>query len=248
MPKIIAISVHKGGVGKTTTAMAVSAALARSGKHTLLVDLDAQGHCAKGLGFELEPGAPTIRDLFADPPTPAANIIKQTRVGNLDILPSDIRFATTSSALYMRPKRERLLARALESVQENYDYIVLDCPPALGPITEAGIAAADLILVPCKFEARTSDGLADLFELIRIVKGEQFENWRILITNVDNRKSVTNDAVTAALEPWKHKLLQTQIPLSEPLNQAQIAGTDIFSFDPKSKGAVAYETLISELL
>ena len=121
-------------------------------------------------------------------------------------------------------------------------------PPSLGVLTEAGISAADLIIIPCQMEARAADGLVDLLEVIGIIKGEDFTNWRILLTKVDSRKSTTNQAVMAALEPWADKIFRTAIPQSEPLNQAQIERTDIFSFDPRSKGALAYEAFTRELL
>jgi chromosome partitioning protein len=148
----------------------------------------------------------------------------------------------------MRPKREELLKRGLAQVQDEYDFILIDLPPSLGVLTEGGVAAADLVIIPCQMEARATDGLVDLLDVIGIIKGEEFQNWRILLTRVDSRKSTTNQAVMAALEPWADKIFQTSIPQSEPLNQAQIERTDIFSFDPRSKGALAYEALTQEIL
>jgi chromosome partitioning protein len=130
----------------------------------------------------------------------------------------------------------------------QYAYIVLDCPPALGALTEAALTAADLIVIPCQLEARAADGLVDLLEVMGILKGEAFAHWRILLTKVDRRKTTTNQAVLAALAPWQHKLLTTTIPQSEPLNQAQIERTDIFSFEPKSQGALAYAALAEEIM
>lgn len=247
-PKTISIATHKGGTGKTVTAMALAAALARAGKTCLLVDLDPQGHCTLGLGVELHDGEPTLREVFADPPLPIAKVIHETRVPGLHILPSNIRLARIAQSLYMRPKREELLRRALEPVKGRYDYIVVDCPPSLGVLTEAGIAAADLIIIPCQMEARAADGLVDLLEVIGLIKGEAFDDWRILLTKVDSRKSATNQAVMAALEQWAPSIFKTSIPQSEPLNQAQIERTDIFSFEPKSKGALAYEAFVTEIL
>src|ERR1700675_1846181 len=224
--------------------MALAAALARDGKTCLLVDLDPQGHCTLGLGVELHDGEPTLREVFADPPLTIAKVIHETRVPGLHILPSNIRLARIAQSLYMRPKREELLQRALEPVKGRYDYVVIDCPPALGVLTDAGIAAADLIIIPCQMEARAADGLVDLLEVIGLIKGEAFGDWRILLTKVDSRKSATNQAVMAALEQWAARIFKTSIPQSEPLNQAQIERTDIFSFEPKSKGALAYEAFV----
>ena len=248
MAKIISIATHKGGTGKTVTAMALSAALARSGKRSVLVDLDPQGHCTLGLGVEVADAEPTLRDLFAEPPMSIARIIRQTSIPELAIVPSNIRLARIAQALYMRPKREDLLRRALEPVRDHYEFIIIDCPPTLGVLTEIGIAAADFIVVPCQMEARASDGLVDLLEVISLIKGEGFEHWRILLTRMDSRKSTTNQAVMASLMPWQGKIFEASIPQSEPLNQAQIERTDIYSFDAKCRGAVAYEAFMHEIL
>lgn len=244
----ISIATHKGGTGKTVTAMALAAALARSGHKSLIVDLDAQGHSTLGLGVELADRDHTLRDIFTDPPVPAGRIIRQTDCPGLDILPSNIRLERVAQFLYMRPKREEVLRRALLPVAGSYEFIVIDCPPSLGAITETGIAAADLIIVPCQMEARAADGLVDLLEIISILKGDDWSRWRILLTKFDTRKTTTNQAILGALDRWKDQTFHTVIPQSEPLNQAQIARTDIFSFDARCKGAIAYQSLTEEVL
>lgn len=244
----IAIATHKGGTGKTVTAMALSSALALAHKRVLLVDLDPQGHSTLGLGVEVADNDTTIREMFQEPPLPASKVVKETHLKGLSIIPSNIRLERLAHAMYMRPKREEILKKALSPLASQFDYVIIDCPPSLGVLTETGIGAAQLIIVPCLMEARAADGLVDLLEVVNIIKGDQFENWRILFTRVDSRKSTTNEAVLAALAPWKHKAYSTIIPQSEPLNQAQIQRTDIFTFDPKSKGALAYEELSKEVL
>lgn len=245
---IISIAGHKGGIGKTVTAMALGASFARMGKTCLLADLDPQGHCTLGLGVEINEGEPTLREFFSEPPVPLSRLIRPTHVPGLSLVPSNIRLARVVQSLYMRPKREELLKKGLAPIKGQYDIILVDCPPSLGVLTETGIAAADLVIIPCQMEARAADGLVDLLEVVSIIKGEEFDHWRILLTRVDSRKSTTNHAVMAALAPWEAKMFQTAIPQSEPLNQAQIERTDIFSFDAKSKGALAYEALATEVL
>jgi chromosome partitioning protein len=243
----IAIATHKGGTGKTVTAMAVGAAFARAGRRCLLVDLDPQGHSTLGLGMEIEDTTPTLRDFFHEPPLPLSRVIRETHITDLHLVPSNIRLARVAQALYMRPKREELLQRGLQPLRDQYAFFVMDCPPSLGALTEAAIAAADLIVIPCQMEARAADGLVDLLEVISLIKGEAFDDWRILLTRVDSRKTTTNQAVMASLSPWKSKIFKTTIPQSEALNQAQIARTDIYSFEPKSRGALAYEACAKEI-
>jgi chromosome partitioning protein len=244
----IAIATHKGGTGKTVTSMALAAALARSGNATLLVDLDPQGHSTLGLGVDVGPKQATLRELLAEPPRPIADVVVRTTVPHLSIVPSNIRVERPAQALYMRPRREGVLRRALAQLQPAPTFVVIDCPPSLGPLTENGIAAANWILVPCQMEARAVDGLVDLLELVAILKGEAFADWRIVYTKIDTRKTVTNAAVQAALEPYKAQTLETTIPQSEPLNQAQIERADIYSYAPDSKGAIAYRTLAHEVI
>jgi chromosome partitioning protein len=246
--KTIAIATHKGGTGKTVTAMALGAGLARLGKVCLLMDLDPQGHSTLGMGFEVKPEEPTIRDFFQEPGGRFDGIILETDVPNLHLVPSDIRLARVAASLYGRLRREDILLRGIKKIEQDYDFIVLDCPPALNPLTEAGIAAADLVIVPCQMEARAADALVDLLEIIEDLKGKDFGNWWILLTRVDARKSVTVDAVMRSLDPWKDRILQTRIPQAETLNQAQIARKDIFEFDPKGKAAQAYDALTKEIL
>lgn len=249
MAKTIAIATHKGGTGKTVTAMSLGASIARAGKKTLLVDLDPQGHCSLGLGVEIENSDLTLKDFFSEPLAfPLRRIIRTTHLDNLFIAPSTIRLAPVGQSLYMRTKREEVLRRGIAPIQKDYDFILIDCPPTLGVLAESGIEAANLIIIPCQMEARAADGLVDLLDLISALKGEDFEEYRILITKIDTRKTVTNEVIMTQLAQWKDKFFETMIPLSEPLNQAQMERTDIFSFDPKGKGALAYEALAKELL
>ena len=249
MTTTIAVATHKGGVGKTVTSMALGAAFARAYHKTLLVDLDPQGHCALGLGVELEESDCTIREFFQEPSTfPFRRVVHPTHVERLFIAPSTIRLAPISQALYMKTKREEILKKGLAPIRNQYEYIVVDCPPTLGVLSEAGISAADQIIIPCKMEARAADGLVDLLDVIFALKGDDFDNYRILITHYDSRKSVSNEAVMAQLSHWKERFFRTYIPLNEALNQSQMERTDIFTFDAKGKGALAYEALAKEIL
>lgn len=245
---IIAIATHKGGTSKTVTSVSLSAGLARAGKRTLLIDCDPQAHSSKALNVEATDNEPTLQDLIADLRLPVTKVIKQTQLENLSVIPSTIRLERQAQALYTRPKREELLKQALSPISRQYQYIVIDCPPSLGVLTEAAITAAHLVIIPCLMEARAADALVDLLDLITALRGKRFEGWRILRTKFDSRKTVTNEAVMATLKQWKSKMFKTSIPQSEPLNQTQIMRTDIFSFAPSSKGALAYQALTKEIL
>ena len=249
MAKIISIATHKGGTGKTVTSISLASSLSRLGKKTLIIDLDPQGHSSLGLGIDIDNEDITLKNFFTEPHAfPFKRTIHNTYLENLFISPSTIRLAPISQALYARTKREEILRRGLSSVQDDFDFVVIDCPPTLGVLTETGIEASDLILIPCQMEARALDAFIDLLDLIYALKSENFENFRILVTKYDGRKSVTNEAVMSQFEEWQDKFLKTKIPLNESLNQAQIAGEDIFTFEPKSKGAIAYEELAKELI
>jgi chromosome partitioning protein len=247
MAHTLAICTHKGGTGKTVTALALAAGLAGSGRRCLLVDLDPQAHSTLGIGLDVV--EPTLKDFFERHPALRLRDLIRSAPANerLDVVPSDLRLAWTAEGLSGRPKKEELLKRSLREVEDDYAWIVIDTPPTLGVMTQNGVVAADSLLIPSPAEARAADAIADLLELVQVLKGDAFDAYRILFTRVDSRKKRTNAAVLAALGPWKEKLLATSIPESEPLNQAQMARQDIFRFAPDSKGAAAYRELIQEL-
>ena len=247
MSQTLAICTHKGGTGKTVTALALAAGLADSGRRCLLIDLDPQAHSTIGVGLDaLEP---TLKDFFERHPAVAIRDVVRgvPLIPNLDVAPSDLRLAWTAEGLSGRPKKEELLKRSLRDIQDDYDWIIIDTPPSLGVLTQNAVAAADMVLIPASPEARAANAIADLLELVQVLKGDGFDAFRIVLTRVDARKTRTNQAVQSALARWQDKILTTTIPQSEPLNQAQMARQDIFRFAPDSSGADAYRELIQEL-
>jgi chromosome partitioning protein len=247
MYRTIAVCTHKGGTGKTVTALSLAAGFAQAGRRCLLIDLDPQAHSTIGIGLEIV--EPTLKDFFErHPALPLSEVIQHAPENlNLDVAPSDLRLAWTAEGLAGRPKKEELLRRSLRQVENDYDWILIDTPPSLGVLTQNAVAAADYVLIPAQAEARAANAVADLLELVRVLKGDGFEGYGILLTRIDSRKTRTNSAAIAALDPWRPKLLKTLIPQSESLNQAQMARQDIFRFDPDSTGAVAYADLVREL-
>lgn len=245
---IISLTTHKGGTGKTTTAINLSAALAQKhGQKTLLVDVDPQGHSTLGLGIDLAYQDPNIADLFSER-MKAADLIKNTYIPNLDILPSNPRMAKVAETLYAAIRREEILMRGLTPVKRDYSWVLLDCPPSLGVLTINATFASDLVIIPCDMGIRSIDGLADLLDVLNKVKGCDFQNYRILLTMVDHRKrDTTNKIILDKLQGYKEKLCSTQIVVNEALNQAQMARRSIFDFEPNSRGAQSYLQLAKEL-
>lgn len=245
--KTISISTHKGGPGKTTTAINLSSYLARKQKKVVLVDLDPQGHATMGLGVDIELSSPTIADSLQDKNN---NIKKAVIAVNdyLSIIPANIRLARIAESLYGAVKREERLTTILKTLEPDFDYCIIDCPPSLGTLTANALTCADWVLVPCEMGARAPDGLVDLLEMVYLLKGENFNAWRILLNKFDSRKTITNEAVMKGLQNYKDKILNTSIGALEPINQAQIAGQDIFRYEPKGKASEYYESLGNEFL
>ncbi len=248
---IICFATHKGGTGKTTTSINVSAALARAGKKTLLVDLDPQGHSTVGLGFELEYDDGNIADILLNPKVKLDQVILPSeQYADLDLVPSNIRLASVAESLLAKMKREERLKKSLYPLAHKYEWMIIDCPPALGVLTANAVNASDVVLIPCQVGARALDGLGDLLDLVHILKGEDFNDWWILQTMIDKRNKVTLEIFQQQLGPYmdKKKVLETYIPQNEALNQAQIARLDIFSFENGCNGAKAYDNLAAELI
>lgn len=251
--RTLAIAAHKGGVGKTTTAMATAAGFARRGRgQVLLVDLDPQGHSTLGLGLDVDDEhvrQHTVRELLERDPLPLEAVVHRTAVPDLSIVPATIWLEATAQILYGRPMRHSVLYQALERAAGAFAWIIIDCPPSLGPLVENALVAADQVIVPCRMEARATDGLADLVDVLKVLRGRTFDDWRILRTVVDSHNRIANAAIEAALRSkYERALLETVIPKSEALNKAQIARADIFTFDAHSAGAEAYMALVEEVL
>jgi chromosome partitioning protein len=245
---ILCFAAHKGGVGKTTSSINLSSALARSGARTLLVDVDPQAHSSIGFDCELGYDEPSIADALGDRPISLAKLIRSTAVDSLALAPSNLRLASVAETLYAKLKREERLTKCLARSTTPYQWIIIDCPPALGVLTANAVEASDVVIIPCQMGARSLDGLEDLLDLVRLLKGESFTQWAILLTMIDTRKSVTLETFTSLLEPYKHKVLKTRIISNEALNQAQMVRQDVFQFDPRSRGAQNYNALAQEIM
>ena len=249
MGKIIAVANQKGGVGKTTTTVNMSTILAKKGKKVLLVDTDPQGNATSGLGIEKEVELSTYDLLISD--VPAEDIIQQTPIKNLSISPSNMNLAGAEVQLVSMMSREQRMKEKLDAVKEDYDYILIDCPPSLGLITLNAFTAADSVLIPVQCEYYALEGLGQLLNTVELVRKHLNKNLYIegaLLTMYDIRTNLANQVVREVKKFFQNKVYRTVIPRNVKVSEAPSYGMPITIYDPKSKGARSYEKFTKEFL
>lgn len=250
MGKIIAFSNQKGGIGKTTSAVNIAAAVAKSGKKVLLCDLDPQGNATSGVGISKKGTTKTSYDLLIGR-AEAAEVVLQTPFDNLWVMPTNIGLAGAEYELVSAEKREYVLKERLEAIKDEFDYIMIDCPPSLGVLTVSALTAADGVVIPMVCEYYALEGLSQLMLTIRQVKkryNSSLEITGILITMYDKRLNLTSQ-VRAELEKYyKDKLFETTIVRNVRLSEAPSYGMPVIYYDKSSKGAVAYTAVAAELV
>ena len=250
MAKIIAVVNQKGGVGKTTSAVNLAAAVGMRGRKVLLVDIDPQGNATSGLGLNKRELEKSSYDVIING-TPAREVIVKTEFDGVSILPANMNLAGAELELVDSAKRESNLKNALALVKGEYDFIFLDCPPSLGLITLNGLCAADTVLVPIQCEYYALEGLSQLITTVRQVKrlyNPMLEIEGVLLTMYDGRLNLTNQVVEELKRFFPKKVYATPIPRTVKLSEAPSYGQPIMYYDKRSKGTDAYLAVADEFL
>ena len=249
MGKVISVANQKGGVGKTTTTVNLATLLAKKGKKVLLIDTDPQGNATSGLGVTKELELSVYDILVGE--TTFQETVQETAVKNLVVCPSNISLAGAEVELVSMMSREQRLKTKLDEVKEQYDFVLIDCPPSLGLITLNAFTASDSVLIPVQCEYFALEGLGQLLNTVNLVKKHLNKNLEIegaLLTMYDARTNLSNQVVKEVKKYFEDKVYKTVIPRNVRLSEAPSYGMPISIYDPKSKGAKAYEKFAKELL
>jgi len=254
MGKVIAIANQKGGVGKTTTSVNLGACLAQMGKRVLIIDHDPQGNTTSGIGLKKSEIKHCIYDVLINE-IPIEEVIiapqfERTQIETLKVVPATIRLAGAEAELVGMMARDQRLKRAIEPIKDQFDYILIDCPPSLGNLTINALAAADSIIVPIQCEYYALEGLSQLMKTIQLVQKYSNPSLKIegvVLTMYDNRTNLSNQVTEEVRRYFQGKVYNTIIPRNIRLSEAPSFGLPITIYDEKSKGAEAYIELAKEV-
>jgi chromosome partitioning protein len=250
MARVIAVCNQKGGVGKTTTAINLGAYLAARGKYVLLADLDSQANATVGLGVNLEPDALNIYHTLVNDQNPHS-VLRKTNLFGYDVLPAAQILAGATVELVGMAEREYRLRKVFSHVRNNYDFIMVDCPPSLGLLTVNALAAADRVLIPVQTEYFALEGLGQLMRTIELVKSglnPDLQVLGVLLTMYDKRNQLARGVLNEVSKNFPGRVFQAVVPRTVSLAEAPSFGKTIMQFDPDSKGARSYRELAEEII
>jgi chromosome partitioning protein len=250
MGKIIAIANQKGGVGKTTTSINLSAALAENGKRVLVIDSDPQGNTTSGFGIEKNELENSIYELLLGDCSVEECVIKRENT-RLSILPANVNLAAAEVELIDATSKEFILKREIDYIRDKYDYIIIDCPPSLSLLTINALTTADSVLVPIQCEYYALEGLSQLIYTVNLVKSRlnpELDMEGVVFTMYDSRTNLSEDVVQNVRSVLKQHIFDTIIPRNIRLAEAPSRGLPINEYDPRSAGAEAYSSLAKELI
>jgi chromosome partitioning protein len=249
LPRVLAIANQKGGVGKTTTAVNLGACLADLGYRVLVVDLDPQGNASTGMGVNIRDLQGSMYDVVLHD-LPMEDCVEATSVRNLFCAPSSLELAGAEIELVPAFSRELRLRKALEEVREDYDFILIDCPPSLGLLTVNAFAAATEVVVPIQCEYYALEGLGQLLRNVNLVQknlNQTLEVSAIILVMYDARTKLADQVVNEVREHFGDKVCRQVVPRTVRLSEAPSFGQPIIAFDPSSRGAIAYRALAKEV-
>lgn len=253
MGKILSISNQKGGVGKTTTSVNLASSLSYLGKKVLLVDVDHQANATTYMGINRANLIYTVADIFNET-ADIRDIIKKVESVNVDILPARYELGNIETNLISHDNKDFILSNALEDIRDEYDFILIDCPPSLGIVTINALTASDSVLIPVQCEFLALDGLTQLLNTIRMIQNKQKHNRKtltiegVLLTMLDTRSNIGYEVINEVKTYFKEKVFKTIIPRNVKCSAAPSYGLPVTEFSPKSKGSISYQNLAREMV
>ncbi|MFC1669242.1 ParA family protein [Spirochaetota bacterium] len=250
MSRVIAIANQKGGVGKTTTAVNLAAFLAELGKTVLIIDIDPQGNAGFGIGINAEEINTTIYEVLIGE-IPIDQAIFKSEIDELYLIPSNIHLSGAQVDLLDMNEKEFILRNAISKIRDNFNYILIDCPPSLGILTLNGLVAADSVMIPLQCEYYALEGLSQLLQIIAMVQealNRKLEIEGVVLTMFDSRTNLSQQVVSDVREFFNNKVFETIIPRNVKLSEAPSFGKPIGLYDNTSTGSITYKRLAQEVI